>query len=56
MDVVYYYIADSYFQTRNYDQALPYFTKLISDYPNSKLVEKAQARIKAIEEKKKATK
>ena len=56
MDSVYYYIADSYLQSKNYDQALPYFTKLISDYPNSQLVKKAQEKLKVIEDRKKTAK
>jgi outer membrane protein assembly factor BamD len=56
MDFVYYYIADSYFQSKNYDQAQPYFTKLVSDYPNSKLVKKAQEKLRVLEERKKPAK
>ena len=54
MDVVYYYLGDSYFQSKQLDQAVPYFTKLVSDYPKSKLVKKATARLKEIEARKKA--
>jgi outer membrane protein assembly factor BamD len=56
MDAVYYYIADGYFLSRNYDQAEPYFIKLITDYPNSKLVKKAQDKLKTIEARKKTAK
>jgi outer membrane protein assembly factor BamD len=54
MDVVYYYLGDSYFQSKQPNQAVPYFTKLVSDYPKSKLVKKATARLKEIEARKKA--
>jgi outer membrane protein assembly factor BamD len=54
MDVVYFYLGESYFQSKAPDQAVPYFTKLVSDYPKSKLVKKATARLKQIEASKKA--
>jgi len=41
MDRVYFFLADSYYQSKRQEQALPYFRKLISDYPDSKLVKKA---------------
>jgi len=50
MDALYFYIADSYFNSRNYEAAFPYFTKLVSDYANSKFVKEAQKRLMAIEE------
>ncbi|MDD8020406.1 MAG: outer membrane protein assembly factor BamD [Acidobacteriota bacterium] len=56
MDGVYFYLADCYFQVKNYEQALPYFTKLITDYPNSKLVKKAQNKLKIIDQIKKTAK
>jgi len=49
MDGVYFYLADSYFKWAKYDQAVPYFTKLISDYPKSKHAKKAQERMAEIE-------
>jgi outer membrane protein assembly factor BamD len=54
MDVVYFYLGESYFQSKAPDQAVPYFTKLVSDYPKSKLVKKATARLKQIDANKKA--
>jgi outer membrane protein assembly factor BamD len=54
MDAVYFYLGESYFHTRALDQAVPYFTKLVSDYPKSKLVKKATKRLKEIEAQKKA--
>jgi outer membrane protein assembly factor BamD len=53
LDVVYFYLGQAYYGSKAFDQAVPYFTKLISDYPNSKLVKKAQARLKEIEARKK---
>lgn len=56
LDAVYFYIADCYFKVKNYDQSQPYFTKLISDYPKSKFVKKAQKRLQSIELLKKTEK
>ncbi|MGD1010507.1 MAG: outer membrane protein assembly factor BamD [Candidatus Aminicenantales bacterium] len=53
MDVVYFYLGESYFLAKALDQAVPYFTKLVSDYPKSKLIKKATARLKQIEAAKK---
>ena len=49
MDEVYYYLGDSYFLWNKADQSVPYFTKLITDYPKSEFVKKAQERLKEIE-------
>ncbi len=54
MDVVYFYLGESYFEARARDQAVPYFTKLVSDYPKSSLIKKATERLKEIEASKKA--
>jgi len=35
------------------EQSIPYFTKLITDFPQSKLAKKATARLEEIETKKK---
>jgi len=48
MEKVYYYLGDSYFKWGKPDQAVPYFTKLITDYPQSKYVQKAQKRMETI--------
>jgi outer membrane protein assembly factor BamD len=53
MDAVYFYLADCYFQGKKYDESFPYFTKLITDYPESKFVKIAQQRLKLLEEIKK---
>jgi outer membrane protein assembly factor BamD len=49
MDRVYYTLADSYFLARMVDQSIPYFQKLISDYPTSKHAKKAVDRMSEIE-------
>lgn len=49
LDKVYFYLADSYRQWTNPEQAIPYYTKLISDYPKSPFVKKAQEYIKEIQ-------
>jgi len=49
MDKVYFYLGDSYFKWPKLDQAAPYFRKLVTDYPKSKLAAKAEARLKEIE-------
>lgn len=48
MDEVYYYLGDSFFQWKKPDQGLPYFTKLVTDFPKSKYASKAQERLKEI--------
>ncbi len=49
MDEVYFYLGDSYFRWKKNDQAVPYLTKLITDYPQSRFAKKAQDRLKEIE-------
>jgi outer membrane protein assembly factor BamD len=53
MDRVYFAIGDSYFLWNKPAEAVPFFTKLVTDYPKIKLAVKAQARLKEIEEIKK---
>lgn len=48
MDEVYFYLADSYLRARKAEEAVPFFTKLVSDYPKSKFAEKAQRRLELI--------
>jgi len=50
MDKLYFYLADSYYQSKREEEALPYFRKLISDYPESKFTKKAQKRLEEYEE------
>ncbi|MGA2533446.1 MAG: outer membrane protein assembly factor BamD [Candidatus Aminicenantales bacterium] len=54
MDTVYFYLGESYFASTAIDQAVPYYTKLVSDFPKSALVKQATQRLKAIDERKKA--
>jgi outer membrane protein assembly factor BamD len=42
MDEVYYYLADSYYKWNKTEESIPFFTKLVTDYPESKLAKKAQ--------------
>jgi len=49
MDKLYYYLADSYYQSKLQEQSLPYFRKLISDYPDSKFAKKATKRLEEYE-------
>ena len=49
MDWVYFDLADSYFSSRMLEQSIPYFQKLISDYPNSKFAEQAVKKMTEIE-------
>ena len=49
MDEVYYYLADSFFKSDMADRSTPYFSKLISDYPESKLAQKAIKKMEEIE-------
>ncbi|MFQ6110188.1 MAG: outer membrane protein assembly factor BamD [Candidatus Aminicenantales bacterium] len=53
MDKVYFHLADSYYKWNKMDESIPYFTKLISDFPQSKYAKKAQKRMKYIEKRKK---
>jgi len=48
MDQVYFYLADSYYMINNRVEAVPFFTKLVTDYPKSELAEKAQERLELI--------
>lgn len=51
MDKVYFYLGDSYFKWKKEDQSVPYFTKLITDFPQSKYAKKAQDKLEKIEKK-----
>jgi len=48
LDAVYFYLGASHFMIRQYDQSAPFFTKVISDYPNSKLAKDATKRLQEI--------
>ncbi len=49
MDEVYFYLADSYYKWNKIEESIPYFTKLVTDYPESKFAKKAQSRLAEIE-------
>lgn len=42
---VYFYLGDCYFMIRQFDQAFPYFTKVVTDYPGNKLAKTATKRL-----------
>jgi outer membrane protein assembly factor BamD len=48
MEEVYFYLADSYYKWGKKEEGVPYFTKLVSDYPKSKYTKKAQERLDEI--------
>lgn len=49
MDKVYYILGDSYFKWRKTEESVPYFRKLITDYPQSKYSKKAIKKLEEIE-------
>ena len=49
MDHVYFYLGDSYYGWDKPEEAVPYFTKLLSDYPQSKFIKKATKRMELIQ-------
>jgi len=53
MDKAFFYLGDSYYRWKKTDQAIPYFTKVISDFPKSKYAKKAVKRMKEVEKIKK---
>jgi outer membrane protein assembly factor BamD len=54
MDKVYYYMGDSFYRGQNFPGAFTHFTKLISDYPQSKFAKKAKKKLDEIEKMRKA--
>ena len=52
MENVYFYLADAYYQSGKTEQSIPYFRKLISDYPESGHADEAQERLQEIEKNK----
>jgi len=54
MDQVYYFLADSYYRGKKPDESVPYFTKLVSDYPRSKYTDEAAEALAEIAAAKKA--
>lgn len=51
MDKVYFLLGDSYFKWEKTEESIPYFTKLVSDYPESKYAQKALKKLEEIEKK-----
>jgi outer membrane protein assembly factor BamD len=51
MDKVYYYLGDSYYKWNKIEESIPYFRKLITDYPQSNYAEKATKRMDEIEKR-----
>jgi outer membrane protein assembly factor BamD len=51
LDEVFFVLGDSYYKMSQTEESIPYYTKLISDYPQSKFVKKAQERMEEIEKK-----
>jgi outer membrane protein assembly factor BamD len=51
MDKVYFYLGDSYYKWEKIEESVPYFRKLITDYPQSKYAEKAVERMQEIEKR-----
>jgi outer membrane protein assembly factor BamD len=49
MDAVFFYLGDCYLRWGKTDQCQAYFIKVVTDYPKSKFVKKAQERLKALE-------
>ncbi len=52
MDKVYYHLGDSYYRWGQEEESVPYFTKLISDFPESEYAGKAKKKMEEIEQKK----
>ncbi len=53
MSDVFFILADSYYLSGKIDESIPFFTKVVSDFPNSPLAKKAQARLQDIRAKQK---
>lgn len=49
LDEIYFYLGDSHFWMRQYDQAVPFFTKVVTDYPGKKLAKTATKKLQEIE-------
>jgi outer membrane protein assembly factor BamD len=49
MDKVYFYLGDSFFRGGNYPNATSHFTKLVSDYPQSKFAKKTKKKLDKLE-------
>ena len=49
LDRLYYYLGDCHFWLRQYDQAAPFFAKVVSDYSGQKLAKDASKKLAEIE-------
>jgi outer membrane protein assembly factor BamD len=49
LDEIYYYLGDCHFMMRQYAQAVPFFTKVVTDYPSRALAKAATKRLAEIE-------
>jgi outer membrane protein assembly factor BamD len=49
MDKVYFYLGDSFLKGKNYQNATSHFTKLATDYPQSKFAKKVKKKLDKIE-------
>jgi outer membrane protein assembly factor BamD len=56
LDEIYFYLGDCHFMMRQYDQALPFFTKVVTDYAGRRLAKTATKRLAEIERLKAAPK
>jgi outer membrane protein assembly factor BamD len=56
LEEIYYYLGDCHFMLRQYDQAVPFFTKVVTDYPRLALANAATKRLAEIEKLKAAPK
>jgi len=54
MDKIYYFLADSYYRSNKAEESVPFYTKLVSDYPRSKYAGDASDALKEIAAAKKA--
>jgi outer membrane protein assembly factor BamD len=53
LDKLYFTLGDCYFKMNVFDQAVPYFTKVVTDYPGRKVANLASKRLAQIEDLKK---
>jgi outer membrane protein assembly factor BamD len=56
LDRIYFYLGDCHFLLRQYDQARPFFTKVVSDYSGRDMAKAATKRLEEIEKIKAAAK
>ncbi len=54
LDRVYFYLGDCYFMINLFDQAFPFFTKVVTDYPGRKVAKTATSRLAEIEKRRAA--